>query len=161
MLRMKSSEPGQLLLALWQRLQGNALGRWLFARILFWMVPYSGSIRASIVSLDPGHAVVKLRDRRAVRNHLSSIHAMALANLCELTSGLAMLTALPANSRGILSGFNVQYLKKARGVLIAESRVAAISSNEAREMSVLVETRDSSGVCVTRAEAYWKIGPSK
>ncbi|MBN8547916.1 MAG: DUF4442 domain-containing protein [Deltaproteobacteria bacterium] len=158
---MKTASPGHTLLLLWEKLRGTALGRWFFARLLFWMVPYSGSIGASIVSLEPGHVVVQLRDRRAVRNHLSSIHAMALANLCELTSGLAMLTALPKDARGILTGFSVQYHKKARGMLRAETRVAPIASAQAQELQVQVEARDESGACVTQATAQWKIGPQQ
>lgn len=157
---MKKVDPGPLLLALWGKLHGWRAGRWLFGRALFWLVPYSGSIRAEVLALEHGHARVKLRDRRAVRNHLSSIHAMALANLCELTSGLAMLTALPSGMRGILTGFHVQYLKKARGTLIAQSRVSRIEISSNQELSVAVEAFDASGACVTKAQADWKIGPA-
>lgn len=157
---MDVRDPGQHLLKLWGMLHRTGVGRRAFCLILFRLVPYSGSIGARVVALEPGSATVELRDRRAVRNHLSSIHAMALANLCELTSGLAMLTALPKGARGILTGFHVEYLKKARGTLTARSRVSGVDAVSPKAISVNVEAFDQSGACVTKAQADWKIGPA-
>ena len=144
--------PGPQLLALWRRLFSLALGR---------RVPYSGSIGAVVTLLEPGHSRVELADRRAVRNHLQSIHAMALANLGELATGLAIMVGLPATVRGILVGIEIEYLKKARGRLVAECRVAVPEIVAGRTaFPVAADIRDGSGETVARVRATWLLGPA-
>ncbi len=122
------------------------------------MVPYTGALGARVEVLEPGHARVTLRDRRGVRNHLGSVHAVALANLAEVTSGLAMLTSLPENARGIVVHIGVEYLKKARGTLTAECRCAAPSGNE-ETVTVTSNVMNAANEVVARAQVQWLIRP--
>ncbi len=112
------------LLHLWGRLSHVPGGRWLFGRLIALGIPYSASTGARVESLEPGHCVVVLQDRRGVRNHLRSIHAVALTNVGELASGLAMTTALPVGTRAIVTRLTTEYVKKARGTIRVECRVA-------------------------------------
>ena len=153
--------PGQRLLRLWRRLHRLPGGTRLFSLIFGWRVPYSRSVRPHIRVLFPGHAEVEIPDRRANRQHLGSVHAVALVNLAEVASGTAMLTALPPGTRGIVTGLSIEYLKKARGTLAAESTVTLPDVTESREIEVHARIRDAEGAEVARATVTWLVGPNR
>ncbi len=143
----------------WDRLSKIPGGRKLFGKLVGKMAPYTGTIDPLVIELRRGYARVQMKDRKSVRNHLNSIHAVALMNLAEASSGLAFSYSLPPKSRGILTGLSIDYLKKARGTLTAECHSVIPETNERVEYEVTVVTRDESGAVVTRATAKWLVGP--
>jgi acyl-coenzyme A thioesterase PaaI-like protein len=152
------SDPGRLL-ATWRKLSPLPGGKWLFSIMVGRMAPYTGTIGARVAELAPGRAVVHMRDRRRVRNHLRSVHAIALMNLAEVTSGLAMMAGMPADTRSILTGLSIEYLKKARGTLTGESTLTPPTSTERQEYTITATIRDTAGDEVARAQARWLVGP--
>jgi acyl-coenzyme A thioesterase PaaI-like protein len=133
------------------------VGRWIFSRLVGFAVPYSGSIGARVTSLEPGRATITLRDRRAVRQHLGSVHAIALANLAELASGMAMLTALEPGVRGIVTEITLRYPKKARGQLTAVGTAAPPQVTTPVETRAYCEVLDGSGDLVAEATVTWRL----
>lgn len=154
-----SRAPGARMLRLWRALSPLPAGKWIFSRLLGRSVPYTGSVRPRVEELRPGYARISMRDRRAVRNHLDSIHAIALANLAEVTSGLAMIVGQPDDSRSIVTGFSIEYFKKARGPLAAECAAATVDASVEREHLIESVVRDSAGDVVAKATARWRVGP--
>ena len=143
----------------WKRLQPFPAGDRLFSFALGHIAPYSGSISARVEALSPGHARVSIKDRRKVRNHLKPIHAIALINLGEIATGLAVLSTIPDTMRGILLGIEAEYVKKARGKLTATANFGLPSEiDDNSPVKVTAELIDEAGEVVTRVHATWLLG---
>lgn len=155
-----SSRPHQIR-ALWDRLSPLPAGKWLYSRVLGRLAPYTGSIRPRVRELGPGYARVTMADRRAVRNHLNSIHAIALMNLAEVTTGLAMHYDLTSDIRAILVGLSIEYHKKARGELVAEARADIPRVSGPTELTVETVVKDGEGDTVATASARWLLDSRK
>lgn len=165
-----SAGPGARILRAWRTLSGFPGGEWLFSRIVGWMAPYSGTTGAVIRALEPGRCDVELTERRRVRNHLDSIHAVALVNVGELATGLATLTALPPGVRGIIVELHAEYEKKARGVVRARCRdgIPTVDGSPVGELDALdrsvqhravARIRDREDDVVASITALWRISP--
>lgn len=149
----------QFILNAWKQASSLPLGKIVFSVMIKKLIPYTGSLGARVQRLEAGSCELKLKDRRAVRNHLNSIHAMALANLGEFCTGLAVVSGLPANHRSILKGFEISYLKKARGTLTAKSTYTHKETQEhSSDVAVEGNIFNSENELVASVKANWRIG---
>jgi uncharacterized protein (TIGR00369 family) len=152
---------GNFVRASWDALSKLPGGSRVFSKLVGRTAPYTGTIDAHIVELRDGYAKVVMRDRPGLRNHIRCVHAIALANLAELTGNVAVAYSLPDDARFIVAGMRLEYLKKARGTLTAESRPVLPRSSERRTHEVVVEIRDARGELCTRAVLETLVGPKK
>jgi acyl-coenzyme A thioesterase PaaI-like protein len=147
----------QQLNRMWEMLKNKPLGKRIFSRAVGTAAPYTGSIGALVDEFRPGYARVHLRDRKRVRNHLSSIHAVALINLGEVTTGLAMMSLVPKGGRGIVTGLSMEYRKKSRGTITCESTATLPEGHGQVDAEVVGTLRDAAGDVVAIARAQWRL----
>jgi acyl-coenzyme A thioesterase PaaI-like protein len=102
-----------------------------------------------------------MRDRRFHRNHLKSLHAIALANLAECASGLSLVPGLPAKGQAILTHFEIDYLKKARGTIEATASCSPPVSVETQNLVVESKLFNNKMELVAQSRATWRIGAKK
>lgn len=148
-------------LALWQRLEQRPLGKWLFTRLICWKAPYFATIKPCFLEMRPGYSRVSMPKRRAVHNHIQTVHAIALCNLAELGAGTMMEASLSSNMRWLPKGMTVEYLKKAETDVEAICIAADIADGPARSSVVKVDLKDKNGNLVARADITMWVSPRK
>lgn len=139
-----------------QRLPGHQL---LFVAGLALAAPYSATIRPRLVSVDHCRMTLAMRHRRAVSNHLRTVHAAAMANLAELTGSLCVVASIPATARWIPNALELRYLRKARGDLQARCVFTPPDWQRQQDLSIPIELTDAEGECVATARLGVRIGP--
>lgn len=150
-------------LKLWERFSSTPFRRWLFSRFVCLRAPYFGSIRPLFVSIRQGQVEVQMRKRRSVKNHIGTVHAIAMCNLAELAAGTMMEASLPRSHRWIPKNMTVEYLKKAATDVRAVAALYPMPEfgQEATEIRVRVEVLDQHGESVLEASIGMWVSPRK
>lgn len=151
------------LLKLYAKITRWPFGHWVFSRAVCFKAPFFGTIAPTITRLEDGRCEAVFKDRRAVRNHIGSVHAIALCNLAELCAGVMTDASLPKDMRWIPKGMTVSYLKRAKGRMhaVATPMIPIVSSGAGYDLPVSVDVTDAAGDTVFHAEIRMWMSPKK
>lgn len=130
---------------------GLPFGRWVFSKMVCLKAPYFGTIKPVFQHLQPGRCSIRMKNRRAVHNHIQSVHAIAMCCLAELAAGTMLEVSLPPTMRWIPKGMQVQYLRIARSDLTAFCEIPAAGLDRPRELPITVRVEDAHKKEVFRA----------
>jgi len=133
-------------------------------------VPFVRHAGITLTEVGCGVATAVLADMAELRNHVGTLHAGVLYTLGETASGAAIAGALAPileEVRPLATAARIQYLRPARGEIVATATVAEADSLQARVVSegrvavlAQVSLRDVNGAEVARLEVDWTIlGP--
>ncbi len=100
---------------LYQRLSARPLGRQAFSLAYMLKAPYFASVRPQVIEMAPHRAVVQIRKRRAVQNHIGTVHALAVGNGLEAAMGLLAEATVAPGARWIPKGISLDYVAKVPG----------------------------------------------
>lgn len=117
------------------------------------------SIRPVFDELSPGHAVARLRKRRRVQNHIGTVHAIAIANLCEFAAGTMSEVTTPIDMRWIPKSMNIDYQAKAATSLRAVAAMPLIEARTAQDVNVHVDVFDANDHRVVQADITMYLTP--
>ena len=100
-------------LTLWKKTSALPQGKRIFSLLFAQKAPYFATIHPRFVDIRPNYAELVIPKRRAVHNHIKTVHAIALCNGLEAAMGALAEVTIPADKRWIPKGMDIDYTAKA------------------------------------------------
>ncbi|MCP5014488.1 MAG: DUF4442 domain-containing protein [Ketobacter sp.] len=104
---------GNAVMEMWNKVSRYPGGKLLFSKVVSRKAPYFKTVDASIEELRPNYARLTMKKRRAVQNHIGTVHVIAICNLLEMAMGTCAEASVPKHLRWIPKGMTVDYTAKA------------------------------------------------
>ncbi|WP_431687774.1 DUF4442 domain-containing protein [Hahella sp. NBU794] len=129
-------------------------------------VKYAGTTGIVVEELTQRRCVITLKNRRAVRNHIGSVHAVANALIAESATGFLVGMNVQDHAVPVIKTMKLDYVKRAKGDMRAEAhlteeQVHAIQTLEKGEVTVAVAITDSEDKEPVMAEMIWAWTPKR
>jgi len=128
------------------------MGNEAFSKAVSNFAPYFSTIEPTFSALRPGYAEVKFANRRAVHNHIGTVHAIALCNAAELAAGTMTTVSIPDGRQWIPVGMTVQYLAKAKTDMRVVANGENVAWDQVGNIDVPVDAFDTDGKHVFTAK---------
>lgn len=142
----------------------NAVRPALLSLLFASQVRFAGTARIRVEQLQRHRALLRLRNRRKVRNHIGGVHAAAMALLAESATGFLAAMNLPDDRLLLIKTLRVDYHRRAQGDLqalaeLSAEQIAQIVQQERGELRVPVRITDASGQAPIECEMLWAWRP--
>ncbi|MBM6405040.1 DUF4442 domain-containing protein [Phycicoccus sp. CSK15P-2] len=133
---------------LYRRAARLPAGRRLFSVAFARKAPYFRTVRPQVRDVRPHHAELVVRKRKAVENHLGTVHAIAVCNGLEAAMGLLAEATTPPGRRWIPKGMEVSYRAKSSTDLLCVAETDPEDWAEVGDVPVRVRALRTDGTVV-------------
>lgn len=135
-----------MLATLWEKTNGLPMGNRIFSTLYAQKAPYFATIHATVTELRPNYAELHLPKRRSVKNHIGTVHAIALCNGAEMAMGALAEMTCPADKRWIPAGMDIRYTAKADSDITVIAETDPEQWEKDGELPVRVKALTTAGV---------------
>lgn len=125
-------------------------GRLAFSVLFARKAPYFASVRPWVRDARSHHAEVVVRKRRAVTNHIGTVHVIAICNGLEAAMGLLAESTVRDDRRWIPKGMSVDYTAKATSDILCTADTDPADWVDVGEVPVRVRAVRTDGVVVVQ-----------
>lgn len=124
------------------------------------IVPMVGTCGAEYLEISPHKVVVRIKNRRAVRNHIKGVHACAMVLAAETATGFAVGVSLPDDKIPVIKSMQVDFKKRASGDITAtatltDEQINVIKTEPKGEVAVAVVMTDSENKQPVECKMIW------
>lgn len=100
-------------------------GKEIFSLLYSRKAPYFATVRPKVRQVRENYAELSIANRKAVHNHIGTLHAIAVCNGLEAAMGLLAEATCPADQRWLPRGLQVEYLAKSTTDLLCVAETDA------------------------------------
>jgi acyl-coenzyme A thioesterase PaaI-like protein len=143
-------------LGLYRSLARLPKGRTAFSVVFARKAPYFRTIRPRFLDVRPHRAELVVADRKRVRNHIGTVHVIAICNGLEAAMGALSEATVPPGKRWIPKGMRVEYVGKATSDIVCVAETEPADWEDGPDVPVRVSaTRDDGSLVVTGVIDLW------
>ena len=130
------------------------------------MVKFTGTAGITIEELSCERAVITLKNKKSVQNHIGSVHAVASILIAESATGYLIGMNVPDSAVPVIKTIKADYVKRAKGDMkavatLSKKQIADIQKLEKGETTVKVSVTDAEGKEPILMEMVWAWTPKK
>ncbi|MEO7421333.1 MAG: hotdog fold domain-containing protein [Ornithinibacter sp.] len=129
-------------------MSARPFGARIFSAMFARKAPYFRTVRPQVREVRPHHAELSIRKRKAVQNHIGTVHAIAVCNGLEAAMGLLAEATTPAGHRWIPKGMEVAYLAKSTTDLLCVAETDPQDWTDVGDVPVRVRAVRTDGTVV-------------
>ncbi|TCJ00241.1 hotdog fold domain-containing protein [Aeromicrobium sp. IC_218] len=144
---------------MYRRITALPQGDWIFSKLFGRKAPYFRTIKMRVRSVEPHHAELLLPKRKAVHNHIGTVHAIAVCNGLEAAMGLLAEATVPDGHRWLPKGMDVKYLAKSTSDLVCTATTTAEDWAQAPDVPVTVRATRADGTVVVEGTIHLWVTP--
>ena len=145
-----SLDPMTSTLGLYKKVTSLPLGDKAFSFFFARKAPYFRSVRPDVLEMKPHFAKVRIIKRKAVQNHIGTVHAIAVCNGLEAAMGLLAEATCPPDMRWLPKGMDVEYLAKSDSDIICTATTEQTDWDNAPDVPVAVTATRKDGTVVVQ-----------
>ncbi|EDY86189.1 conserved hypothetical protein [gamma proteobacterium HTCC5015] len=137
------------------------------SQLFGFVVKFFGTAGIRVDEISQNRAVMTLKNRRKVQNHIGTVHAAAMSLLAESCTGMLLGMNVPDDKLPLMKTMSFNYVKRAApGELVAEAtltdeQLERIYSDDKGEVTVQIKITDVKGVEPVLCDMTWAWIPKK